>query len=130
MSSRERKVVVTEGAPKAIGPYSVAIRTENLIFASGSLGVDPATGEFAVGGIEEQTRQALKNLSEVLKAGGSSLGQVVKTTVFMQDMSEFTLMNAVYAEFFPNESPARSTVEVAALPKAAAVEIEAIALVD
>ncbi len=130
MSSRERKVVVTEGAPKAIGPYSVAIRTENLIFASGSLGVDPATGEFAVGGVEGQTRQALKNLGEVLKAGGSSLGQVVKTTVFMQDMSEFTLMNAVYAEFFPNESPARSTVEVAALPKAAAVEIEAIALVD
>ncbi len=130
MSSRERKVVVAEGAPKAIGPYSVAIRTENLIFASGSLGVDPGTGEFAVGGIEGQTRQALKNLGEVLKAGGSSLEQVVKTTVFMQDMSEFALMNAVYAEFFPNESPARSTVEVAALPKAAAVEIEAIALVD
>ena len=130
MSSRERKVVIAEGAPKAIGPYSVAIRTENLIFASGSLGVDPATGEFAVGGIEGQTRQALKNLGEVLKAGGSSLEQIVKTTVFMQDMSEFALMNAVYAEFFPNESPARSTVEVAALPKAAAVEIEAIALVD
>ncbi len=130
MSSRERKVVITEGAPKAIGPYSVAIRTENLIFASGSLGVDPATGEFAAGGVEGQTRQALKNLGEVLKAGGSSLEQVVKTTVFMQDMSEFALMNAVYAEFFPNESPARSTVEVAALPKAAAVEIEVIALVD
>ena len=130
MSSRERKVVVAEGAPKAIGPYSVAIRTEGLVFVSGTIGVDPATGEFAVGGIEGQTRQALKNLGEVLKAGGSSLGQVVKTTVFMQDMSEFVLMNAVYAEFFPNESPARSTVEVAALPKAAAVEIEAIALVD
>jgi 2-iminobutanoate/2-iminopropanoate deaminase len=130
MSSRERKVVVAEGAPKAIGPYSVAIRTEGLVFVSGTIGVDPATGEFAVGGIEGQTRQALKNLGEVLKAGGSSLEQVVKTTVFMQDMSEFALMNAVYAEFFPNESPARSTVEVAALPKAAAVEIEAIALVD
>ena len=130
MSSRERKVVVAEGAPKAIGPYSVAIRTEGLVFVSGTIGVDPATGEFAVGGIEGQTRQALKNLGEVLKAGGSSLEQIVKTTVFMQDMSEFALMNAVYAEFFPNESPARSTVEVAALPKAAAVEIEAIALVD
>ncbi|TET96237.1 MAG: reactive intermediate/imine deaminase [Anaerolineales bacterium] len=130
MSSRGRKVVIAEGAPKAIGPYSVAIRTENLVFASGSLGVDPATGEFAAGGVEGQTRQALKNLGEVLKAGGSSLEQVVKTTVFMQDMSEFALMNAVYAEFFPNEPPARSTVEVTALPKAAAVEIEVIALVD
>lgn len=130
MSSRKRKVVVAEGAPKAIGPYSVAIRTENLIFASGSLGVDPVTGEFAAGGVEGQTRQALKNLGEVLKAGGSSLEQVVKTTVFLQDMSEFTLMNAVYAEFFPLEAPARSTVEVAALPKGAAVEIEAIALGD
>ena len=130
MSSRKRKVVVAEGAPKAIGPYSVAIQTENFIFASGSLGVDPETGEFAVGGVEGQTRQALKNLGEVLKAGGSSLEQVVKTTVFLQDMAEFTLMNAVYAEFFPKESPARSTVEVAALPKGAAVEIEAIALVN
>ncbi len=130
MSSRKRKVVVAEGAPEAIGPYSVAIRTENFIFASGSLGVDPATGEFAAGGVEGQTRQALKNLAEVLKAGGSSLEQVVKTTVFLQDMAEFTLMNAVYAEFFPREAPARSTVEVAALPKGAAVEIEAIALGD
>jgi len=129
MSPRERKVVAAEGAPKAIGPYSVAIRTENLVFASGTIGVDPATGEFAAGGVEGQTRQLLKNLGEVLKAGGSSLEQVVKTTVFLQDMSEFTLMNAVYAEFFPNDPPARSTVEVAALPKGAAVEIEAIALV-
>ena len=130
MSSRKRKVVVAEGAPKAIGPYSVAIRTERLVFASGSLGVDPETGEFATGGVEGQTRQALKNLGEVLKAGGSSLEQVVKTTVFLQDMAEFALMNAVYAEFFPLEAPARSTVEVAALPKGAAVEIEAIALGD
>ncbi len=130
MSSRKRKVVVAEGAPKAIGPYSVAIRTENFVFASGTIGVDPATGEFAAGGVEDQTRQALKNLGEVLKAGGSSLEQVVKTTVFLQDMSEFTLMNSVYAEFFPREAPARSTVEVAALPKGAAVEIEAIALGD
>ena len=130
MSSRERKVVVAEGAPKAIGPYSVAIRTENLVFLSGTIGVDPSTGEFVPGGIEAQTRQTLNNLSEVLKAGGSSLGQVVKTTVFLQDMSEFTLMNAIYAEFFPHESPARSTVEVSALPKGAIVEIEAIALVD
>ncbi|MCK5052836.1 MAG: RidA family protein, partial [Anaerolineales bacterium] len=80
MSSRERKVVAAEGAPKAIGPYSVAIRTENLVFASGTIGVDPATGEFVAGGVEGQTRQILKNLGEVLKAGGSSLEQVVKTT--------------------------------------------------
>lgn len=130
MSSREREVVVARGAPKAIGPYSVAIRTENFVFASGTIGVDPATGDFVDGGVEGQTRQTLKNLAEVLEAGGSSLGNVVKTTVFLHDMAEFAKMNAVYAEFFTDEPPARSTVEVAALPKGAAVEIEAIALVD
>jgi 2-iminobutanoate/2-iminopropanoate deaminase len=99
-----------------------------LIFASGSLGIDPATGEFVPGGVEEQTRQALKNLAQVLLAGGGNLETVVKTTVFMQDLSEFSNMNAVYAEFFPTDPPARSAVQVAALPKGAAVEIEAIAL--
>jgi 2-iminobutanoate/2-iminopropanoate deaminase len=123
-----RKVITTEKAPQAIGPYSVGITTENLIFASGSLGIDPTTGEFVPGGIEEQTRQALKNLEEVLLAGGASLQAVVKTTVFMQDLSEFSKMNAVYAEFFPSDPPARSAVQVAALPKGGAVEIEAIAL--
>jgi 2-iminobutanoate/2-iminopropanoate deaminase len=123
-----RKMIVTDKAPAAIGPYSAGIGTEGLIFASGSLGIDPGSGEFAAGGIEGQTRQALKNLEQVLLAGGASLATVVKTTVFMQDLAEFAKMNAVYAEFFPNEPPARSTVQVAALPKNGAVEIEAIAL--
>jgi 2-iminobutanoate/2-iminopropanoate deaminase len=123
-----RRVITAEKAPPAIGPYSAAIGTDVLVFASGSLGIDPASGEFASGGTEGQTRQALKNLEQVLHAGGASLASVVKTTVFMQDMSEFVKMNAVYAEFFPAEPPARSTVQVAALPKNAAVEIEAIAV--
>lgn len=123
-----RYVITAENAPQAIGPYSAGIRAGEFIFASGSLGVDPETGEFIPGGIEAQTRQALKNLEQVLMAGGGSLKSIVKTTVFMQDLSQFGAMNAVYAEFFPDEPPARSTVEVAALPKGAAVEIEAIAL--
>jgi 2-iminobutanoate/2-iminopropanoate deaminase len=123
-----RKVISTADAPKAIGPYSAGISTEKMIFASGSLGIDPDTGDFVPGGVEEQTRQALKNLEKVLLAGGGSLETVVKTTVFMQDLSEFSNMNAVYAEFFPADPPARSAVQVAALPKGAAVEIEAIAL--
>jgi 2-iminobutanoate/2-iminopropanoate deaminase len=123
-----RKVISTADAPKAIGPYSAGISTEKMIFASGSLGIDPDTGDFVLGGVEEQTRQALKNLEKVLLAGGGSLETVVKTTVFMQDLSEFSNMNAVYAEFFPADPPARSAVQVAALPKGAAVEIEAIAL--
>jgi len=127
MAFGKKDVVVAEGAPKAIGPYSVAIRSGGLIFVSGTLGMDPDTGELVPGGIEAQTRKVLENLSNILKAGGSSLDRVVKTTVFLADMSEFPNMNAVYAEFFVHEPPARSTVEVAALPKAAAVEIEAIA---
>lgn len=123
-----RKVITTDKAPQAIGPYSAGISTETMLFASGSLGIDPATGEFVPGGIEAQTRQALENLEQVLIAGGGSLESVVKTTVFLQDMAEFAQMNSVYAEFFPNEPPARSTIEVAALPKGAAVEIEVIAL--
>lgn len=123
-----RTVITTDKAPQAIGPYSAAIGTESLVFASGSLGIDPASGEFALGGIEGQTRQALQNLEQVLLAGGAKLSSVVKTTVFMQDLTEFGSMNAVYSEFFPDSPPARSTVQVAALPKGAAVEIEAIAL--
>jgi len=127
MAFGKKDVVVAEGAPKAIGPYSVAIRSGGLIFVSGTLGMDPETGELVPGGIDAQTRKVLENLSNILKAGGSSLDRVVKTTVFLADMSEFPNMNAVYAEFFVHEPPARSTVEVAALPKGAAVEIEAIA---
>ncbi len=123
-----RTVITTDKAPKAIGPYSAGIQTEAMVFASGSLGIDPETGEFVEGGVAEQTRQALVNLEQVLLAGGASFATVVKTTVFMQDLSEFGTMNAVYAEYFPSDPPARSAVEVAALPKGGAVEIEAIAL--
>jgi len=122
-----KRVIVAEDAPAAIGPYSAAIRTGDFVFTSGSLGVEVQTGEFAPGGVEAETRQALENLKRVLIAGGSSLDQVVKTTVFLRDMGDFAKMNAVYAEFFPVNPPARSTIQVAALPKNAAVEIEAIA---
>ncbi len=129
MTIAKRSVITAEKAPKAIGPYSVAIRTGEFIFVSGTLGIHPETGDLVAGGIEAQTRKALENLANVLEAGGSSLDQVVKTTVFLQDMGEFPTMNNVYASFFSQDPPARSTVEVAALPKGAAVEIEAIALV-
>lgn len=127
MSSTKKEVIIAENAPKAIGPYSVAIRIGGFIFVSGTLGMDPETGELVSGGIEAQTRKSLENLSNILISANSSLDRVVKTTVFLQDMKEFPLMNAVYAECFEHDPPARSTVEVAALPKGAAVEIEAIA---
>ena len=114
-------------APKALGPYSQAVRAGDLVFASGQLGLDPQTNEL-VDGIEAQTRQAWQNLAAVLEAAGTHLSQVVKTTVFMQDLGEFAKMNAVYAEFFPQNPPARSTVQVAGLPRGARVEIECVAL--
>jgi 2-iminobutanoate/2-iminopropanoate deaminase len=123
-----KKTVTTEKAPKAIGPYSVAIQTQDLVFASGQIGLDPTSGEIVNGGIEAQTRQVLTNLKYVLEAADSSLQNVVKTTVFLNDMNDFSRMNAIYGEFFAQDPPARSTVEVAALPKGALVEIEALAL--
>ena len=123
-----KKIVSTEKAPKAIGPYSQAIRTEDLVFTAGQVGFDPATMTIVEGGIEAQTRQVLTNLKHVLEAADSGLKFVVKTTVFLQDMNDFAAMNAVYAEFFPENPPARSTVAVAALPKSALVEIECVAL--
>jgi 2-iminobutanoate/2-iminopropanoate deaminase len=123
----EKQIVFAQKAPKALGPYSVANRVGDLVFASGQLGLDPATGELVAGGIEAETRQALTNIQNVLEAAGSSLSQVLKTTVFLRDMGDFTRMNAIYAEFFQADFPARSTVQVAALPKGGAVEIEAIA---
>jgi 2-iminobutanoate/2-iminopropanoate deaminase len=123
-----RKVVTSNKAPKAIGPYSVAILAGNFVFASGQLGLDPPSGSLVPGGIEAETRQVLTNLSHVLKDAGSGLEFVVKTTVFLRDMTEFSKMNAVYAEFFKDEPPARSTVQAAALPRGGAVEIDAIAL--
>ena len=124
----DKKVILSEKAPKAIGPYSVAIRTGNLVFASGQLGLDPQNGNLVPGGIEDETRQALTNLRHVLADSGSGMQAVVKTTVFLKDMADFPKMNAVYAEFFPENPPARSTVQVAALPKGGSVEIEAVAI--
>ena len=123
-----RKVITSENAPKAIGPYSAAIETETFVFTSGQLGLDPKTGELVSGGIETETHQAIKNLNEVLKVSGSDLKLVVKTTVFLKDINEFSLMNNIYALYFKDEPPARSAFQVAALPKNASVEIEAVAI--
>jgi 2-iminobutanoate/2-iminopropanoate deaminase len=124
----DKKVITSDMVPKAIGPYSVAIRTGDLVFTSGQLGLDPSTGRLVPGGIEAETRQALTNLSHVLAEAGSGLERVVKTIVFLKDMADFANMNAVYAEFFTEDPPARSTVQAAALPKDGIVEIEAIAI--
>jgi len=124
-----KQIIQTEQAPKAIGPYSQAIRSNGLVFASGQIPIDPATGQFVAGGIAEQTEQAIKNLSQVLEAAGSGLHRVVKTTVFLADMDEFAAMNEVYGRFFSEEPPARATVQAARLPRDARVEIEAIAFV-
>ena len=122
--------IQTENAPAAIGPYSQAIKAGGFVFASGQIPIDPQTGEFVSGGIGEQTEQVLRNLSALLEAAGSSLDQVVKTTVFLADMKEFAAMNEVYGRFFTDVSPARATVAAAGLPRDARVEIEAVALVS
>ncbi|MCI8649458.1 MAG: RidA family protein [Anaerotruncus sp.] len=124
-----KQVISTEKAPSAIGPYSQAVATGSMVFTSGQLPIDPATGAFAEGGIAAQTRQSLTNVQKVLEAAGSGMDKVVKTTVFLSDMNNFAAMNEVYAEFFGEGGfPARSAVEVARLPKDALVEIEAVAL--
>jgi 2-iminobutanoate/2-iminopropanoate deaminase len=123
-----KEVVSTDKAPGAIGPYSQAIKSGGMLFCSGQIPIDPATGEFVEGGIAEQTHQVFKNLIAVLEAGGSSLDGVVKTTVFLADMNEFAPMNEVYAEYFDSNKPARATVQAARLPRDARVEIECIAL--
>lgn len=122
-----KKVVFTDDAPKAIGPYSQATKANGFLFVSGQLPVDPKTGEFVPGGIEAQTRQSLENLRAILAAEGLSFADVIKTTVFLQDMNAFVAMNNVYAEYFAEAAPARACVEVAKLPKNALVEIELIA---
>jgi 2-iminobutanoate/2-iminopropanoate deaminase len=122
-----KQIVSTENAPAAVGPYSQAVRIGSLLYTAGQLGIVPGSKEFAGPDIEAQTRQALENIKAVVEAGGSSMERVVKTTVFLQDMDEFARMNAVYAEFFSENPPARSTVQVAALPLGGRVEIEAIA---
>jgi len=129
-TSEGKKIVSTEKAPKAIGPYSQAICIEGLVFTAGQVGLDPATMELVEGGVEAQTRQVLTNLGHVLTSAESGLNFVIKTTVFLKDMNDFATMNSVYAEFFPEKPPARSTVQVAGLPKGALVEIECVALLN
>lgn len=121
-----RRAISTGDAPGAIGPYSQAIASGDLLFCSGQLGLDPATGEL-VDGVEAQAERALRNLAAVLDAAGLTWSDVVKTTIFLADMADFSAVNAIYARFMPEPPPARSTVQVAALPKAGRVEIEAIA---
>lgn len=121
------KVIHSELAPKAVGPYSQAIVAGGFVFASGQLPIDPATGEFAEGGIKEQTRQSLINVTHVLAEAGIDLSHVVKTTVFLSDMANFAAMNEVYATFFSEPYPARSAVAVKKLPKNALVEVEVVA---
>lgn len=125
-----KEIVATERAPRAIGPYSQAVRSGNFLFASGQIPIDPATGEFVAGGITEQTEQVMRNVSAILEAAGAGLEQVVKTTVFLADMDDFTAMNEVYGRFFGENPPARATVQAARLPRDARVEIEAIAILD
>jgi len=123
-----KNVISTQSAPAAVGPYSQAVRTEQFLFLSGQLGLDPQSGKLKEG-VEAQTRQILANLRAVLEAGGSSMEQIVKTTLFLTNMADFATVNSIYAEAFSEEPPARSTVQVAALPLGGLVEIEAIALV-
>jgi 2-iminobutanoate/2-iminopropanoate deaminase len=122
-----RHAVTTTGAPSAIGPYSQAIVSGDLVFCSGQLGLDPASGEIVEGGVEAQTERALRNLVSVLDAAGASMADVVKTTIFLADIGDFAAVNAVYARQMPDPAPARSTFAVGALPKGGLIEIEAIA---
>lgn len=123
-----RDVIATEHAPKAIGPYSQAIRANGFIFVSGQTPIDPATQQLVAGNIAEQTERVLRNIEAILKQAGSNMGKVVRCGVFLKDMNNFTAMNEVYGKFFPSHPPARTTVEAARLPKDCQVEIDAIAL--
>lgn len=125
----KKEVIRTDKAPKAVGPYNVAIRFGQLVFTAGQTGLDPQTGELVPGGVEAETRQVLTNLKNVLEASGTSLDQVLKTTVYLRDMADFARMNAIYAEFFGQNVPARTAIQVVAVPKGGAVEIEAVAAV-
>lgn len=125
----KKTIVHTDKAPAAVGPYSQAVKIGELVYTAGQIALDPATGQIVEGDVQAQTEQVLKNLQAVLKAAGSSLKNVVKTTVFLQDMGDFAAMNEVYGRYFDKKPPARSTVQVAGLPLGAQVEIEAVALV-
>jgi 2-iminobutanoate/2-iminopropanoate deaminase len=123
-----KEQIGTDTAPKALGPYSQAIKANGFVFASGQVSIDPATGQIVEGAIREQTHQVLTNLAHVLQAAGSSLAQAVKVTVFLADLGDFAEMNEVYADFFPSPPPARTTVQVSRLPRDARIEIDVIAL--
>ena len=125
----EKRIVKTDKAPAAIGPYSQAVTADGLVFASGQIALDPASGQLAPGGVDRQTEQVLRNLSAVLEAAGSSLDLVIKTTIYLANMDDFATVNEAYGRFFSVDPPARATVEVSRLPKGALVEIDAIALV-
>jgi 2-iminobutanoate/2-iminopropanoate deaminase len=127
MAADERTVVHTDDAPKAVGPYSQGIRTGGLLFSSGQIPIDPASGALVTGPIEEQTRRVMENLRAVLTAAGTSFEGVVRTTIYLTNLSDFAKVNAVYATYFPSAPPARSTVQVAALPLGASIEIDLIA---
>ena len=129
MSDLSRTIIHSDNAPKAVGPYSQAVRVGNHVFTAGQIAIDPATNEFIDGDVAQQTHQVLTNLQAVLEAAGSSLAQVIKTTIFLTTMNDYALVNQVYAEFFADEPPARSTVAVAQLPLGALVEIECVAVV-
>ncbi len=126
-SCKEKSIVVAPKAPKALGPYSAGVKVGQFVYCSGQTGLNPVTNELAEGGIEAQTRQVLDNIKNVLDAAGLNLSHVVKTTVFLKDMADFQVMNGIYAEYFTENYPARSTIQVAALPKNGLVEIEVVA---
>ena len=124
----EKVIVQTSGAPAAVGPYSQGVKAGSLVFVSGQIGLVPGTGLMIEGGVEAEARQCLENVRAVLEAAGSSMGRVVKATVFLTDMADFATVNGVYGEFFPSDPPARACVQVPALPKSALVEVEVVAL--
>ncbi|MBI2836522.1 MAG: RidA family protein [Chloroflexi bacterium] len=128
-SAHYRQIISSDAAPKAVGPYSQAIRAGNFLFVSGQLALDPKTGNMVEDSIEAQTRQSIENIKAILSTVGASLADVVKTTVFLKDMGHFAAMNAVYQQYFGSGAPARSTVEVARLPRDGLVEIEAVAII-
>ncbi len=128
MRDCKKKIIKTENAPKAIGPYSVGVQACHFLYSAGQIGLDPQSGTIVAGGIEKETRQVMTNLNAILEAAGTSMENVVKTTVFLNDMNDFGKMNVIYGEYFMENPPARSTVQVAGLPKGALVEIEVIAM--
>lgn len=124
-----KEIIKTELAPAAIGPYSQAVKYGNIVFTSGALGIDPGTGAFVEGGIRAQTKKCLENVKAILEASGSSLENVLKTTIFIKDMNDFSVINEIYSQYFTEKQPGRSCVEVARLPKDALIEIEVVAFI-